>query len=178
MVSGPPGAGKSTLSGPLCREFRWVWLDKDAIDEPFSPGKRDVYYNREIEPKVLEALLNLARLNLQGGQSVLIDLPWTHILLNEPQWVQKIQNLIEETGVKLLVLECRLSEESLKKRLTQRGLARDQSKLSEEGWVAFRKRDRLGERNPFPHYEIDMEEGIESCLEKAKKVLEPVFIRV
>ena len=48
LVSGPPGAGKSTLVRGLAQQvpenLKFVWLDKDQIDEPFSPNNRgDVY---------------------------------------------------------------------------------------------------------------------------------------
>ena len=175
LVSGSPGVGKSTLAGRLVPTFGLVWLDKDAIDEPFSPGRRDDYYNREIEPKVLQALLNLARINLRAGQSVLIDLPWTHILLNEPKWVAKIHDFIAETRARLIVLECRLSEATLKKRMSARGLDRDQMKLTQEGWAAFRQRDRLGEKNPLPHHVINGEEWPDLCFEQAKNILADYF---
>lgn len=175
LVSGAPGAGKSTLSAKLVATFGLVWLDKDAIDEPFSPGRRDHHYNREIEPKVLEALFNLARINLSVGQSVLIDLPWTHILLNEPRWVARVRETAASTGAGLIVLECRLSEESLRQRMAKRGLDRDQVKLTDEGWSAFRTRDRLGEKNPLPHHVINAEEPPDACYAQARQFLAEYF---
>ena len=171
LVSGPPGCGKSTLSRRLVQEIGAVWLDKDCIDELFSPGDRGERYTREIEPKVLQALLNLGEINLQGGRDVILDVPWTHILLNNPEWIGKIQKLTGDTDAKLFVIECHLSEEVLRERLSRRGLDRDQIKLTEEGWTRFKKRDRIGAKNPLPHCLIDVERSVEESVQQAIEYL-------
>ena len=69
---------------------------------------------------------------------------------------------------KLLVVECFLSEEKLKQRLTKRGFARDHFRCSNEtAWKDFVKRDQIHKRHPLPHYPINMEETPEICLQKA-----------
>ena len=175
LISGPPGIGKSTLSKSLARklsETRSVTLlDKDCIDEPFSPNDRGNAYTKTVEPKVLTALLNLARLNLDPGREVILDVPWTHILLNSPDWVKKIQALVKETSSKLLVIECVLPESALKKRIQIRGLKRDQIKLTEKGWQKFSRTDRLGERNPLPHTVLNLDQTPTACLKEALKLL-------
>src|SRR3989338_10196530 len=93
LISGPPGCGKSTFTDALEPKIRAFVLDKDCIDDLFSPNDRGAHYTKEIEPKVLQGLLNLAERNLNLGHSVIIDVPWTHIMLNSPEWVEKNQAL-------------------------------------------------------------------------------------
>jgi len=171
LISGPPGCGKSTFTDALAPKIRAFVLDKDCIDDLFSPNDRGAHYTKEIEPKVLQGLLNLAERNLNLGHSVIIDVPWTHIMLNSPEWVEKNQTLAQKTGAELIVLECTLSEETLRKRLAMRGLKRDQAKLTPEGWENFKKHDRIGAKNPLPHFVINVEDPVKICLKKALEFL-------
>lgn len=161
LVSGPAGCGKSTLSKGLAKYFKLVHLDKDCIDEPFSPGDRGKNYTDNIEPKVIQALLNLTQLNLNNQMSVIIDLPWTHILINSPEWKTKLERFNP------LILEIKISEATLKERITKRGLSRDQVKLTEKGWEDFKITDCIGELNPMNHLLLDGELSPEDIFKSA-----------
>lgn len=168
LISGPPGSGKSTLAQGMARRLsNSVLLDKDCIDEPFSPDDRGVHYTEEIEPRVIRALLNLAVLNLQLGKDVLIDLPWTHVLLNSPEWISRLHECVQTSHAQLRVLECVLSAQTLRARIAQRGLKRDAVKLSAEGWLQFCQTDRIGEVNPLPHHCLDAEMAPDVLLRQA-----------
>jgi predicted kinase len=148
LISGPPGAGKSTLSRSLAVRLDATLLDKDAVDEPFSPEDRGARYTREIEPRVLQALLNLAELNLRPGHVVILDVPWTHILLNSPHWQKKIRALVKRVKTTLSVIECVLPEPILKERMKKRGYVRDRTRLTADGWKKFKKnRSHCGEKS-------------------------------
>ncbi len=171
LISGPPGAGKSTLAVALAEKLNATHLDKDCIDDPFAGNDRGPAYSTQIEPKVLEALLNLAKLNLRKNHWVILDVPWTHILLNTPIWISKILELSESTKSKIFILECVLTESALRLRLETRGLKRDEPKLSPQGWENFKKIDRISEKNPLPHFVVDMEKPVEACFTQAMQVL-------
>lgn len=171
LVSGPPGAGKSTLSKAIAKEFRCVLLDKDCVDEPFSPNDRGTLYKKEIEPKVLQALLNLVKLNFEVHDRILIDLPWTHVLLHHPHWKLALEDFVAAVKAKLLVLELTLSETTLYQRIQKRGLRRDAVKLSQEGWERFKGFNRIFETIPLPHFLINAEESKEVCFQKSCQYL-------
>ena len=159
LISGAPGVGKSTLARLLAKNIRCVLLDKDLVDEAFSPGDRGEDYTKNIEPKVLRAMINLARANLTI-QDVIIDCPWSHILLQTPSWQTELAHLNP------LVFELQLSTDLLKERMTQRGLDRDQKKLQGGGWEEFLLTDMVGELIPLPHRPLDASKSPEQLLKE------------
>ncbi len=64
MVSGPPGAGKTTLARPLARALDFALLSKDDIKEPMfdalGPGHRDAAATQRLGAASWEVLWALA----------------------------------------------------------------------------------------------------------------------
>jgi adenylate kinase family enzyme len=172
LVSGPPGAGKSTFSKSIVTEFKCTWLEIDCLGDPFSLG-RDQEYIKNIEPQVIQGLLNLAALNLSAQQSVLLDLPWKHLLINNPEWLTQIQNLAIAKNVSLLIFECCLSEPELRRRIIARNAYRDLDKIqSDITWQDFLNQIHFKAINPLPHILINTEEPQEANFAIAKKYLQ------
>lgn len=157
LVSGPPGAGKSTFSKDLVKEFGFTWLEIDCVGDPFSLT-RDHEYISNLEPRLIDGLLNLAALNLSAQQSVLLDLPWKHLLLNSLELMVRIQELAVAMQAKLVIFECILSPDELRRRITNRNAYRDFDKIENDtAWQNFLVNIRFYEKNPLPHISIDVE---------------------
>lgn len=171
LICGRPGSGKSTLAKSLARELKAVLIDKDCIDEAFSPGDRGPLYQAAIQPGAYQALLNLAAPNLDLNHPVILDAPWTHNFFHYPELGSNVLAVAKTTGARLIVFEIELQPETVRERLTKRGFKRDASKLTEEGWKEFVQRHRIGEKNPLPHYSINGEESPADCLQNALKYI-------
>ena len=167
LVCGRPGSGKSTLAKVLAQEFHAVLIDKDCVDEAFSPGDRGPFYVKEIQPKCYQTLLNIAEPNLQLRRHVILDAPWTHNFLHFPELATQVEKLAAKTGSELAVLDIELPKEVIRQRLMARGFKRDEPKLTKEGWEEFVARHRMGEKNPLPHFLINGQESLEICAKKA-----------
>jgi broad-specificity NMP kinase len=155
LVSGPPGVGKSTLSNVLSHALSIAVIDKDCIDEPFSPNDRGTSYAQNVEPKVLTAIFSLCERNFANGVSLIVDLPWTHILIQSPTWKQRVLDISNRFDCDLKVVELCLEEDLLKERIASRGLERDKVKLSKEGWEEFKSTDHIDQVIDLPCLQLD-----------------------
>jgi predicted kinase len=168
ILSGPPGWGKTTLSQRLAAEFNFVRLDFDSIAEPFSPRVRDTHYAKNIEPKVADALLNLAKYNFASGHNVIIDGTWSHLFCYDKKYMDMVQKVVEESRIKLIVLQGVLDEKTILERIKGRNDARDRPKL--ENPEQFFISDHVRIKNPFePHYEISGQGSEEEVFNRTKK---------
>lgn len=174
LISGPAGVGKSTLSKVIAKEVGAVILDKDCIDDAFHPHDRGEFYTKEVEPKVLQAVLNLARLNLEAGRTVLLDIPWTHLFYQSSFWMDRIRGIND--GENPLVIEMFLEDTQLQERMRVRGLSRDQFRLTKEGWAKFRETDVPHKRNPLPHFLVDASRRLEDYLPEVLKQIRLFFM--
>jgi predicted kinase len=155
LISGPPGVGKSTLSNVISHALGLAVIDKDCIDEPFSPNDRGEKYTAEVEPKVLSAIFALCERNFSNGVGLIVDLPWTHILIQNPSWKARVLQISQRFDCDLRVIELVMQEDLLKNRIASRGLERDKTKLSAEGWKQFKITDHIDKVIDLPCMIID-----------------------
>ncbi|PZS05605.1 MAG: ATP-binding protein [Candidatus Chloroheliales bacterium] len=101
-MKGPPGSGKSTLARALSRQLGWPLIDKDDI--------KDIIDGHASDPGRLayDAMFNVARRQLRLGLSVICDSPLTFNGL-----YQQAQQIANETGATLAVIECHCSNEQI-----------------------------------------------------------------
>lgn len=116
-------------------------------------------------------MLNLAYLNLKIGHSVILDAPWTHLMLKDSAWGRKINELATLHSSKLVVLECILPADILRSRIQSRGLRRDSEKLTDAGWPEFLERNRVGELIPLPRVILEMRQRPNRILVEARQAV-------
>lgn len=157
LVCGAPGAGKSTLARALMCRLAGAWLNSDAVIEPHFPHDRDSAAFRRARPDFFAGLYALARLNLESGNTVLLDVP--HVTqMRDAAWRRRMQAMARATGARLIVLKCVAGADTLKRRVRARNAKRDRVKLGR--WDAHMAEHPPDFPVPLPHAAIDMEQPL------------------
>lgn len=99
LMKGPPGGGKSTLARELGRRLRWPVIDKDDVRDLLPDAIGGISY---------EAMLAIARRQLQLGLSVIADSP-----LGYGESYRRAISLAAECGARVAVIECVCSDETI-----------------------------------------------------------------
>ena len=144
LVRGHPCSGKTTFARKLIKEHIVVaYLDKDVINEAFSPGDRENdFYVRHVRYQTYEAMDAFAKTNLELGVSVVLDSPFNSLndSSNRTGCKGRYVDIAEGTGSVLKVVQCRTDYDTLRRRLIERGDPRDRSKIeSEEAWEKYKE---------------------------------------
>jgi len=157
LVCGAPGVGKSTLARALMCRLAAVWLNSDAVIEPFFGDDRDSSGYKGARPNFFEGLYALARMNLETGNSVLLDVP--HVTqMRDATWRRRMRAMARANGARLVVLKCVAGAETLKRRVRARCDKRDRFKLAH--WDAHMAEHPPDFPVPLPHAVIDMEQSL------------------
>ena len=148
IVIGTAGTGKSTIAQRLAREHDMAYLDKDAMSARFveaalaaagyDPGDREsnAFYLERILPMEYDSLLDVAGANLRIGRPVVIDAPFSPYL-SDPDFITASAERFDWPPADVEVVLVRVSPETLRQRLRERGLERDRVKLDnwDEYWA-------------------------------------------
>jgi predicted kinase len=103
-LKGLPGSGKSALAQALTRQLRWPLIAKDDIKDILLD------YGTPADGAAYALMLGLARRQLVQGLSVICDSPLLRTTYDN------VQRLAADTGARLVVIECRCSDEVLWRR--------------------------------------------------------------
>jgi predicted kinase len=163
VIAGAPGAGKSYFAQRVVRRLksRPALIDKDSmynslidsvlIESGRSLGEREsVWYNTHIKPHTYCGMTAVARQIRDNGCDVVLTAPYT-----EELYVPGRYELLAEAlgGGSVHLIWIRTDTETLRTRLTDRGLARDGDKLRD--FDEYAGVMHLDDIPVAPHFEID-----------------------
>ncbi|WP_306922006.1 AAA family ATPase [Streptomyces luteogriseus] len=145
-----PALGPFRVAAGLARRLRAVYLDKDSLAGDLVDaalelvGRRaggredDPTYLERLMPAEYKALFATAADNLRLGLPIVLDAPFAAYLGNPDFLTVSADRASWPAGAPVVVVEVRASAETVRTRLTQRGLPRDRAKLAD--WPAFWQR--------------------------------------
>ena len=134
FIGGPPATGKSTLALALAPRLDAALLDLDVATGPLTRVVSELTGRHDLDDPVLagltrdaryDTLLGLAAANLAAGRPVVLVAPFSLERSRVSAWTATTKRIPAPATMVWLYLE----PEELIGRLTERGLARDESKL-------------------------------------------------
>jgi len=124
VVGGPPGSGKSTLSGALADRLGVTLLSSDRVrkelagipaEQSAAAGYGEGLYTPEWTARTYATLLDRAAALLSAGESVVLDATWSDTTQREAA-----RRVAERTSADLVALRCHVPDDVSADRLRTR----------------------------------------------------------
>jgi predicted kinase len=174
ITVGLVGTGKTTLAQALSKRLGLEVIASDVtrkrlagvpLNEHRFEGFDSGIYSAELSRKTYGKMFSEAKHPLSYGGSVILDASFI-----KAEERLKAKRLAEEAGADFFILECRLDEENIKKRLARR---LKQGSISDGRWEIYGPQkkafDPVVEASPPKHAIIDTSKPIE---ENIRQILE------
>jgi predicted kinase len=181
VVAGAPGAGKSTVADVLRRLVTPApaLLDKDTLFDGLesevlaasgrAPDEREgPWYDEHVKRHEYGAMTAAAREIRAAGCPPLLVAPFTTQIRDVAAWDAWVEEL---GGSPVRLVWTRCDPATLRRRLVDRGRAKDAAKLA--GFEEFVARMRPDERPPVPHLAVDTSDGAQPVRDQLLRQLAP-----
>lgn len=171
VFCGLPGSGKTTLATGLAdllsiRRYNSDWVRKtmQGIDplSPVQPPPDERIYTAEINTQVYNQLYTKARQAICEGCSVILDATYSALSSRD-----KIRNLADDCGARILFAECSAGENELRRRLGQRESTPSISDARPAHFQMLKARfEPITEIPPPQHIVLDTSASQDQCLQE------------
>jgi len=166
ITCGLIGSGKSAVAAVLAEKTGFHVLRSDEIRKEIAGAAREEHryeafgrgiYSKAFFDRTYGALFKRGRALLEKGEGVILDASFT-----DPKYRDQAFALANELGVPFLVIECRCSDDEIRKRLENR--VSEGSDVSDGRWDIYRKQKAAtGKVEMIPgseHIIIDTEKNL------------------